>query len=317
MGADLLRLLGEGDGAAFGVDLEGFDVEVGEVGAAEAGGDGDVCGVATGGHEDAADARVVVAGVHVPPAAAEPDLIPGAEVAGARGGNAYVADVAGDVAGGDVHAAGECDGEVLIVAADADAFGEDVHGGFGGASHLVIEDNFVVNPIADGGGEGPAGAEMAEEVLGDAAEAVDFAVAAGEEELKGDGGELLDGRFGKVEALQFRIAIGDDDVGSAEADGAGGREETGAVIAEAIEILIEREFGGGFDVGTDVFDLEAIVVFDTIEDGELRLDRRMEVEERHHGRGLDETELDVVLGFDEQEEPFRDGIPGEGRETPS
>jgi hypothetical protein len=62
------ELWGEGDGVAFGVDLEGFDVEVGEVGATKAGGDGDVGGVAAGGHEDAADAGIVVAGVHVPPA---------------------------------------------------------------------------------------------------------------------------------------------------------------------------------------------------------------------------------------------------------
>jgi len=137
---------------ALGIDLEGVCVEVGQVGAAEAGGDGYVGGVAAGGHEDAAGAGIVVAGVHIPPAAADPDLVPGAEVARAGVGDANVADVAGDVAGGDLHAAGEGDGEVLVVAADADALGEDVHGGHGGARLVVGEGYFFVDPVADGGG---------------------------------------------------------------------------------------------------------------------------------------------------------------------
>ena len=148
----------EGDGSEVGVYFVGFDVEVGEVGATEAGGDGNVGGVAAGGHEDAADTGVVVARVHVPPAAAEPDLIPGAEISGTGEGSADVADVAGNVARGNVHAAGHGDGEMLVVTADTDAFGEDVHGGFGGASHVVIEGDFLVDPVADGGSESPAGA---------------------------------------------------------------------------------------------------------------------------------------------------------------
>jgi len=39
----------------------------------------------------------------------------------------------------------------------------------------------------------------------------------------------------------------------------------------------------------------------------------MEVQEGHHGCGLDETKLDVVLGFDQQEEPFRVGVHREER----
>jgi len=49
-------------------------------------------------------------GIHVPPATVEPDLIPGAEVAGAGEGDADVSDVAGDVAGWNFHAASEGDG---------------------------------------------------------------------------------------------------------------------------------------------------------------------------------------------------------------
>jgi len=213
----------------------------------------------------------LVAGIHVPPAAVEPDLIPGAEVSGGGGGDADVADVAGDVACGDVQAAGEGDGEVLIVAADADAFGEDVHGGLGGAGHFVVEGDLLVDPFADGGGEGPAGAEMAEEILGDAAEAVDFAVAAGEEELEGVGGELVDGDLGEVEALEFGVAVVLDDVGAAEADVAGGSDEAGAAVAEAVEVFGEGDVGGGGEVGADVFDSEGVAAVDAVDGGELWL----------------------------------------------
>jgi len=273
---------------------------MGEVGAAEAGGDGDVGGVAAGGHEDAAGAGVVVAGVHVPPAAVEPDLIPGAEVAGAGEGDADVADVAGDVAGGELHAAGEGDGEVLVVAADADAFGVDVHGGLGGACLLVVEGDFFVDPVADGGGERPAGAEVSEEVVGDAAEAIDFAVAAGEEELEGVGGEELDGGLGEVEALELGVVARGDDAAAVEAEVAGGGEEAGATIAEGVEVLVDGDVLDGLFVGAELFDVEAVVGVDAGDGSDLRIERWMQMQQRHNGGGLEEMEVDVVLGLDEQ-----------------
>ena len=101
-------------------DLVGDDLEARERGGAEAGRERDVGGVAAGGHEDAADARGVVAGVEGEPAAVEPDLEPGAEVHGiVDRRDADVAEIAGAVARGDVHAAAERDREVGEVAADA------------------------------------------------------------------------------------------------------------------------------------------------------------------------------------------------------
>ncbi len=82
------------------------------------------------------------------------------------------------------------------------------HGGHGGASFFVVEGYLGVDPVADGGGESPAGAEVAEEVVRDAAEEVDFAVAAGEEELEGFGGEKLDWSLGEVEALELGEVVG-------------------------------------------------------------------------------------------------------------
>ena len=100
---------------------------------------------------------------------------------------------------------------MLVVAADADALGEDVHGRLGGASGLVVEGYLFVDPVADGGGEAEAGAHVAEEVLGDAAEAVDFAIAAGEEELKSLGGKVFDLGLGRAEWLRVGNFGGVDD----------------------------------------------------------------------------------------------------------
>lgn len=105
------------------VDLIGLDIEVGEIRDSEGGGNGDVGGVASDGHEDPADAGVVVARVHGPPATFKEDLVPGGEIARAGVGRADVAEVSGDISGGEVHCAGEGDRKMLEVTADADTLG--------------------------------------------------------------------------------------------------------------------------------------------------------------------------------------------------
>jgi hypothetical protein len=267
----------EGDAIALCVDLEGVDVEVGEAGAAEAGGDGYIGGVAAGGHEDAAGAGVVVAGVHVPPAAVDPDLVPGAEVSGAGVGDADVADVAGHVAGRDLHATGEGDGEVLVVAADADAFREHVHGSHRGTGFVVVERYFFVYPIADTGGEGPAGAEVTEEVVGNTSEEVDLAVAAGEEKLESFGGEEFDGSLREVEALEFGGAFDIDDVAAVKAEGSCGSEEAGAAVTEGVEVFVDGDFVQRLSVGTQLIGMETVVGFDAGDGGEMRFMFWMEV----------------------------------------
>ncbi len=278
MGAGVWSVrLRQRDLVAVGVDLVGFDEEVGEVGDAEAGGDGDVGGVAAGGHEDAADARDVVAGVHGPPAVIEEDLVPGGEVAGAGVGDADVAEVAGDVAGGDVHGAAEGDGEVLEVAADADAFGEDVEGGLGGAGGHVVEGDVVVDPVADVDGARPAGGGGAEEVVGDGAHLVDLAVAAGEQELEGVGGQIADGCLDGLGTDLVGVAGVLDDVGSGETQGAGGGDEAEAAVAEGVEEAAGRDGGDGLRL--KVLDADLIGLDD---DG---VEGWMELEERDHRRG--------------------------------
>ena len=120
---------------------------------------------------------------------------------------------------------GQRDGQVLEVATDADALGEDIHGGLGGAGGLVVERNLAMDPIADGSGALPAGSVEAEKVLGDAAELVDLAVARGQQKLERFSGKLLHGRLRQAEALQIGHLTGAQDVGAREADGPGRGDE--------------------------------------------------------------------------------------------
>jgi len=93
-----LRRIGLGVG-----NFGGYYGEVFQVGEAEGSGDGYVGGIAAGGHEDAADARDIVAGIEGPPAVVEIGFEPSAEIHGVRTGrNAYITEVAGDIARGNV-----------------------------------------------------------------------------------------------------------------------------------------------------------------------------------------------------------------------
>src|SRR4029450_10822126 len=65
------------------------------------------------------------------------------------GRDADVAEIAGAVAGGDVHAATERDGEVRVVAADAGAFLQGLPRRAGGPSGLIVEGDVIVYVVAD------------------------------------------------------------------------------------------------------------------------------------------------------------------------
>jgi hypothetical protein len=110
---------------------------------------------------------------------------------------------------------------------------------------------------------------MAEEVVGDAAEEVDFAVAAGEEELESVGREKLDGDLREVEALELGVVAGGEDVAAVEAEVAGGSEEAGAKVAEGVEVLVDGEFLYELFVGVELLGVEAVVGVDAGDGGEL------------------------------------------------
>src|SRR5207237_1941348 len=113
-----------------------------------------------------------------PPAPLQPDLVPGAEVAGAAERVTDVAEIAGDVAGRDVLASSESYGQMLEVAADTDSLGEDVHCCLRGSCRHVVESNLLVNPVADGGGARPAWREAPTEILRYLAKTIDLAISA-------------------------------------------------------------------------------------------------------------------------------------------
>lgn len=149
-GGEILRTGGRPRApVAVGVKLIGIDIETRKVSGAEACGEGDIGGVAARGHQNSSPPSIVMASVEVDPSAVEEDLVPRAEVAWAAVGLANVPDVAGDIAGRNILATREGDGQMLQVAADANALGEDIHGGLGGTRCVVVEGHSLMNPISN------------------------------------------------------------------------------------------------------------------------------------------------------------------------
>ena len=95
--------------------------------------------VASARDDDSADARDIVARVERVPLAFQENFDPGAEVHGVDDGHADVAEMAVDVARGNVEAATEGQREMSEVAADANALVERLERGPGRARLLVVE----------------------------------------------------------------------------------------------------------------------------------------------------------------------------------
>jgi hypothetical protein len=162
--------------------LLGHHLKAHEVGDAESGRHGDVGGVAAASHDDAADAGMIVTRVFRVPAPGQKDLEPGAEIHWINiDRNADVAEIAGGVAGRDVQAAAECDGEMGEVPADADAFMHGVAGATSWARVGITEPDFGVNEIADRLHTQGAG-QLSELRPGEIGELVAIAIAAREQE---------------------------------------------------------------------------------------------------------------------------------------
>jgi hypothetical protein len=84
----------------------------------------DIRRVAAARHHDSADARNIVARIEGVPLAFQENFDPGAEIHWVDDGNADVAEMAVDVARGDVEAATEGEREMSVVTADANALVE-------------------------------------------------------------------------------------------------------------------------------------------------------------------------------------------------
>jgi hypothetical protein len=168
---------------------------------------GDVCGVTAASHDNSTYAGMVVARVHRIPAPSEKDLEPGAEIHWTNiDWNADVAEIAGAVAGRDVHAAAEGDGEMGEVAADADAF---VHGIAGAASRArirVAEADFGVDEIADRLHTPGAAGQPSELRPGEIGELVAVAIAARDQEQQHVVGKVRDRRRPHIGRCFVRLA---------------------------------------------------------------------------------------------------------------
>src|ERR1700733_8575581 len=96
--------------------LLGHDLKARKLGDANGGRHRGVRGVTTASHDNAADAGMVVTRVYRVPTAIEKDFGPGAEIHGIGiNRNADVAEIAGAIPRGNVHAAGERYGEMREV----------------------------------------------------------------------------------------------------------------------------------------------------------------------------------------------------------
>ena len=145
----------------------------------EARGQRHVGGVAAGAHQDAADARHVVARIERVPLAGQIDLEPAGEIH-RRGiaGHADVAEIAGAIARRDVHAAAERQRQMRKIAADAGALLVDVMRRLHVMGVLVAEGDVVMDEIDDRLHPRPARRRVAEQRPGDIGELVGLAIAA-------------------------------------------------------------------------------------------------------------------------------------------
>lgn len=89
-----------------------------------------------------------------------------------------------------------------------------------------------------------------------------------------------------------------------ETEVAGGREEAGAEVAVGVEVVVDGEILEELFIGAEVLGMKVVVGGRVCGEGELGVEGGVQVEERHDGCGLEEMELDVVLGLDEHRGPF-------------
>src|SRR3569832_2284613 len=106
--------------------------------------------VAAGGNQDAAEARGIVARVESVPAPTEIDLHPSREIHRSPGfWQADVADIACAIAGRNVKRTAKGDSEMGKIAADAALLAVGLRSGARGPRIAVVEDDMVVNEVAD------------------------------------------------------------------------------------------------------------------------------------------------------------------------
>src|ERR1700733_12204005 len=132
--------------------------------------------VTTARDDDSADPRNVVARIEGVPLSFQENFDPGAEIHRVDDGHADIAEMAIDVARGDVEAATEGQREMGEVAADADAFVEGLERRPGRARLQIVELDVLMHEIADRLHTAPSRHDRAEHVPGHLAQSVGIAI---------------------------------------------------------------------------------------------------------------------------------------------
>ncbi len=136
-----------------------------------------------------------------------------------------------------------------------------------------------MHPVANGLHPRPARVEVAKKFVGDVGKAVNFAVAAVEQVAEEFAGHFADGNFASTDTYFVGQAGVLDERGIVQAQETLRGDEARAAIAEGVDVL------GCFDLGLDVQGVRLDKVF---------IARGMNVQQRHHGKGIRKMELYVV-----------------------
>jgi hypothetical protein len=131
-------------------------------------GDCHVRGVAAAGNQDASNSRLIVAWIKAVPVVAEKDLHRPCKIhRRINRRHAYIPQVGGAIAGGDIEAATKRDRQVRIVATNALALIESLPGSLRRTGVLIAECNVLMDIVTDGLNPPPAERSVSEEFPGD------------------------------------------------------------------------------------------------------------------------------------------------------
>ena len=185
-----------------------------------------------------------MAGVKRPPAVLQIHFEPGAEIHG-RGPFRHtdIAQVSGGIAGGNIQRAAESDGQMLEIAADSGALGENVQGRLRRTRVLVAKRHLPVHPAADGLHAAPSRLQVAKQFDSDIRQPINLAVTAVQEIAQHLWRQL-------IYRMLLRVGIGFvgrprvfNQRGTGEAQRSGGRKPPGATVAVAVDIALNLTSG--------------------------------------------------------------------------
>src|SRR5208282_3958576 len=143
------------------------DEESAQVGLSKGCGHGDIGRISTCSHQDAPQPRLIVPSIKGPPAMIEIGFEPCAEIHGRAQWHSDVSQVPSRIASWNIQRSAKCNGQMLIIATHADAFSVDIESGLRGPSMLIVERNFVVDPIANCLHPSPAWRRISKQFKGD------------------------------------------------------------------------------------------------------------------------------------------------------